>query len=299
MSVQAVQPELVLGGDPISPVQSSLWIDAWRRLARNRLALIGGAVVLFYGLLALLAPVIAPYKFWPQTSDILQAPSLHHLFGTDDSGRDVFTRVIYGAQVSMSVGLVAQVIVLVVGVTLGALAGFYGKWVDQLIMRLTDVMFGLPDLLLVLLFVSLFGRSITNIFIGIGLTNWMIMARLVRGQLLSLREKEFVEAARSVGARDLQLIFKHLVPNTLGPVIVLLTFGIPQAIIIEAFLSFLGLGTPPPFPSWGAMVSESRPFLGSLPYLVIFPALAISSLVLAFNFLGDGLRDALDPRMKR
>ncbi len=299
MSVQAAQPEVVFEPEALGPAQSSLWLDAWRRLSRNRLAVVGGAVVIFYALIAVLAPLIAPYKYWPQTTEILLGPSWHHLLGTDDSGRDVFSRVLYGTQISMSVGIIAQVIVLTVGVTLGALAGFYGKWADQVIMRITDVMFGLPDLLLILLFVSLFGRSINNIFIAIGLTNWMVMARLVRGQLLSLREKEFVEAARAVGVRDFQLIFKHLVPNTLGPVIVLLTFGIPQAIIIEAFLSFLGLGTPPPFPSWGAMVSEARPFLGSMPHLVIFPALAISSLVLAFNFLGDGLRDALDPRMRR
>ncbi len=298
MSVQVAR-EVALGGEAFAPEQSSLWLDAWRRLSRNRLAVVGGVVVLFFGLMAVFAPVIAPYKFWRQTEDLLQGPTLRHLFGTDDSGRDILTRVIYGSQVSMTVGIVAQVIVLAVGVTFGALAGFYGKWVDQAIMRVTDVMFGLPDLLLILLFVSLFGRSITNIFIAIGLTNWMTMARLVRGQILSLREKEFVEAARSVGVRDLPLIFKHLIPNTLGPVIVQLTFGIPQAIILEAFLSFLGLGTPPPFPSWGQMVADGRPFLESVPHVVVFPALAISLTLLAFNFLGDGLRDALDPRMKR
>jgi len=298
MSVQVAQ-EAALGREAFAPEQSSLWLDAWRRLSRNRLAVVGGAVVLFFALMAVFAPFVAPYKYWRQTEDILQGPTLRHVFGTDDSGRDILTRVVYGSQVSMTVGIIAQVIVLVVGVTFGAVAGFYGKWVDQVIMRVTDVMFGLPDLLLILLFVSLFGRSISNIFIAIGLTNWMTMARLVRGQILSLREKEFVEAARSVGVRDLPLIFKHLIPNTLGPVIVQLTFGIPQAIILEAFLSFLGLGTPPPFPSWGQMVADGRPFLESMPHVVVFPALAISVTLLAFNFLGDGLRDALDPRMKR
>lgn len=280
--------------------ESNLWRDAWARLLRNKLAVIGMSIVLFFLLLALLADVIAPYAY--DKSDFAQTyqfPSLEHPFGTNPLGQDMLSRLIYGARVSMIVGLGAQIIVLLIGVPLGALAGFYGGKLDLYLMRFVDVMYAFPTLLFVILIMSALGPGMVNIFIALGLTGWVTLCRLTRAQLLSLREKEFVVAARATGASSGRIILKHLLPNALTPIIIALTFGIPQAIFTEAALSFIGVGISPPTPSWGQMVGEYQTYIRSYWYLATFPSIAIGLTMLAFSFLGDGLRDALDPRMKR
>lgn len=280
--------------------ETNLWRDAWQRLLRNKLAVAGMVVVLFFLFLAIFADLIAPYRYdKTDFAQTYQFPSMAHPFGTSPLGQDMLSRLIYGARVSMLVGVGAQVIVLLIGVPLGAIAGFYGGKVDLYLMRFVDVMYAFPTLLFVILIMSALGPGLVNIFIALGLTGWVTLCRLTRGQLLSLREKEFVLAARSVGARSGRIILKHLLPNALTPIIIALTFGIPQAIFTEAALSFIGVGISPPTPSWGQMVGEYQSYLRSYWYLATFPSIAIGLTMLAFSFLGDGLRDALDPRMKR
>lgn len=280
--------------------QTNLWRDAWQRLLRNKLAVLGMLIVIIFLLLAIFADVIAPYRY--DKSDFAktyQFPSLEHPFGTSPLGQDMFSRLIYGARVSMLVGVGAQLIVLAIGVPLGAIAGYYGGKVDLYLMRFVDVMYAFPTLLFVILIMSALGPGMVNIFIALGLTGWVTLCRLTRGQFLSLREKEYVLAARSVGAKSGRIITKHLLPNALTPIIIAITFGIPQAIFTEAALSFIGVGISPPTPSWGQMVGEYQTYLRSYWYLATFPSIAIGLTMLAFSFLGDGLRDALDPRMKR
>lgn len=280
--------------------QSSLWGDAWRRLLRNKLAIIGLAIVVFLSLIALLAPVLAREPIDSQNYDSLYArPSAAYPMGADHLGRDILSRVIWGARVSLLVGLVAQIIVLAIGVPIGAAAGFFGGKVDLILMRLVDVMYAFPTLLFVVLLMSMFGRGLDKIFLVIGLTSWVGLARLVRAQFLSLREKDFVIAARSIGATDMRLIMRHMLPNALTPIIVALTFGIPTAIFTEAFLSFIGVGIGPPQTSWGLMVGENQSYLRSYPWMLVWPSLALGLTMLSFTFLGDGLRDALDPNAKK
>lgn len=280
--------------------QSSLWQDTWRRLRRNRLAMFGLAFMILVGLVALVAHFWTPYPVWLQAVGPPYAgPSAKHPFGLDDSGRDILSRVMGGAQISMEVGLAAAGIASVIGITLGLVAGYYRGWVDAVISLLINVWYGIPDLLVAMIFVVIVGRGLTNIILAISITSWVGMARLVRGQTLSLREREFVEAARSVGTRDQWIIFRHIFPNALGPIIVQATYLIPAAILFEAFLSFLGLGVPPPTPSWGAMLSDGFRSLQFAPHIPLIPAFTLSLTLLSLNFLGDGLRDALDPRMKR
>jgi ABC-type dipeptide/oligopeptide/nickel transport system permease subunit len=280
--------------------ETNLWLDAWQRLLRNKLAVIGMVIVITFLLLAIFADVIAPYRY--DESDFTktyQFPSMEHPFGTSPLGQDMFSRLIYGARVSMLVGVGAQIIVLLIGVPLGAVAGYYGGKVDLYLMRFVDVMYAFPTLLFVILIMSALGPGMVNIFIALGLTGWVTLCRLTRGQFLTLREKEYVLAAESVGAKSGRIITKHLLPNALTPIIIALTFGIPQAIFTEAALSFIGVGISPPTPSWGQMVGEYQTYLRSYWYLATFPSIAIGLTMLAFSFLGDGLRDALDPRMKR
>lgn len=280
--------------------ETNLWRDAWRRLLRNKLAVMGMVIVLFFLLLAVFADLVAPYRY--DDSDFTKtylSPSLEHPFGTSPLGQDMLSRLIYGARVSMIVGLGAQVLVLLIGVPLGAIAGYYGGKVDLYLMRFVDVMYAFPTLLFVILIMSALGPGLVNIFIALGLTGWVTLCRLTRGQLLSLREKEFVLAAHAVGAKSGRIITRHLLPNALTPIIIALTFGIPQAIFTEAALSFIGVGISPPTPSWGQMVGEYQTYIRSYWYLATFPTIAIGLTMLAFSFLGDGLRDALDPRMKR
>ena len=288
-----------------NPEQIGLWTDAWTRFRRNRLAVASLIVVVLMVTLALIAPILQHFGLLadPTAQDVVNsyAPpgSPHHILGTDDLGRDVLAKVMFGAQVSLSIGILVQVIVLAIGGTIGLVAGYFGGWIDNLLMRFTDIMYAFPDLLFVLIIVAALGPTFLNIFIAIGLVSWVGLARLVRGQVLSIKEKEFVEAAKAAGTSPFKIIARHLLPNSLGPVIVVLTFGIPAAIFTEAVLDFLGVGLRPPQPSWGVMVFEGYAAVDAYPSLVIIPCIALSLTMLAFNFIGDGLRDALDPRMRR
>ena len=281
--------------------QVSLWADAWRRLRRNRLALIAFIYLCLVVVVALIAVVWTPYPMAHQGVDLpFNPPSGAHPLGADSSGRDILSRLMVGAQISLIVGVGTQLVVLAVGVPLGLIAGYMRGWFDNVMSLLINVFYGIPDLLVALILVVLLGRSsLFTIIFAIAVTRWMDMARLVRGQTLSLREREFVEAAKSSGTKPQRIIFRHILPNALGPVIVQATFGVPQAILFEAFLSFLGLGVPPPSPSWGSMAAEGVAAMRISPHIVLFPAIALSLTLMAFNFLGDGLRDALDPRQKR
>lgn len=285
--------------------QIGLWQDAWRRFRRNRLALLGAVLVVLLVLIAFLAPLLVHLgiiidPIHQQVENIEVGPGVAgHPLGTDELGRDTLSRLMYGSRISLSVGILVQGIILPIGLAIGLLAGYFGGRVDNLLMRFTDIWYAFPDLLFVLVLVSVFGPSLLSIFGAIALVNWVNLARLVRGQVLSLKEKEFIEAARSSGSPPLKLILKHLLPNSLGPIIVTLTFGIPQAIFLEAALSFLGVGIQPPTPTWGQMVNDGYEAIYANPTSVVFPALAIGFTLLAFSFIGDGLRDALDPRMRR
>jgi oligopeptide transport system permease protein len=304
----------------------SLWRDAWRRLVRNKAAVAGGVFVIILIVFALFAddaiiawalgrapePLLAPYG-WKEVDfqNTRASPSLQrtesggfpHIMGTDKYGRDVFSRIIFGARVSLAVGIFGSLVIMFFGLAYGAISGFLGGTADTLMMRFVDIMYAFPTLLFIILLMVILGSTsgfpaIRNMVLGIGLVSWMGMARLVRGQFLSLREKEFVEAARMIGTRDASIITRHLLPNSLGPIIVAVTLGIPTLILYESTLSFIGLGVPPPFPSWGQMLNEGWRAVRSDPHLIVFPALILILTMLAFNFLGDGLRDALDPKMK-
>jgi oligopeptide transport system permease protein len=293
----------VIGTEIVVPSRRTsrgLWRDAWRRLTRNKLAMGGLVVICLLLLVAVLADLLAPYdpaRLFPGQS--YAPPSPAHWLGTDDVGRDVLSRLIHGARVSLAVGVFAQVIILCIGVTVGGIAGFFGSRVDNYLMRFTDVFYAFPDLLFVIIITAALGASFVNILIAIGLVNWTDLARLVRGQLMTLREREFVSAARSLGAPPGRIILQHLLPNAAGPIIVRVTYGVPQAIFTEAVLSFIGLGVRPPMASWGTMIERGNQAIFSAPHMVLFPAMAIALTMLAFNFLGDGLRDALDPQNTR
>jgi peptide/nickel transport system permease protein len=266
--------------------------------ARNPLALAGALIVAILGSAALLAPWIAPYDY--RTIDVqrmLLPPCPAHPLGTDDLGRDVLSRMIWGSRISLSVGFVAVGIATLIGVILGSLAGYYGRWIDGLIMRCVDIMLCFPSFFLILTIIALLGPGIWNIMIIIGLTSWMGVARLVRAEFLSLRKREFVLAARASGAGDTLIIFKHILPNAMAPVFVSAVLGVAAAVLIESSLSFLGIGVQPPVPSWGNMLTEGKDTLAVAWWLSLFPGIAILLTVLGYNLLGEGLRDALDPRM--
>jgi len=285
---------------PIEPEQASLWSDAWRRLRRNRFALISSVYLAFLVGVALLALVWTPYRMSAiGLAQIYSGPSAAHLLGADELGRDILSRLMVGAQVSLVVGVGTQLLVLAVGVPLGLIAGYYKGVVDTVLTFIINVFYGIPDVLLAMILVFILGPSLTNIIIAIVATRWMDMARLARGQALTLREREFVEAGRAAGARPGKMLFGHILPNALGPIIVQATLGIPAAILFEAFLSFLGVGVQPPTPSWGSMANEGVQAIQYAPHMVIAPSIALSVTLMAFNFLGDGLRDALDPRSRR
>lgn len=278
----------------------TLWRDAARRLMANRLAMIGAIIIGGLLFLAIFAPIITPYHYADQNYDaISRFPSRDYPFGTDLVGRDLFSRIIYGARISMLVGVGAQVIVFFIGVPIGALAGYSGGRIDSLLMRFVDVMYAFPQLLFVILIMSALGAGLRNIFIAIGITGWVTIARLTRAEFLSMRERDYVLAAKASGAKPWRMITKHMLPNALTPIIVALTFGIPQAIFTEAGLSFIGVGIKPPTPSWGQMVGEYFPYLNSYWFMAVIPACAIGLVMFGFTFFGDGLRDALDPRMRR
>ncbi|MEP7040945.1 MAG: ABC transporter permease [Chloroflexota bacterium] len=293
---------------------SSLWGDAFRRLIRNRLAIVGGVIVLGLLFLLIFGPLVAPYPY--QQQHLKELVANHNkplgpftggfLLGTDDLGRDLLSRMMDGAQISMTVALVVQAVVLLIGLPIGAAAAWYGGKTDAILMRFTDVIYAFPDLLFIILLTVTFRDTFIGsamdgvllVFVAIGIVSWVGMARLVRGQLLSLKETEFVEAARAIGVTDFKIITRHLLPNALGPMIVAVTLGIPGAILAEATLAYLGIGAQPPKASWGKLVVDGQQYLRSEPHLVIFPALIIALALLSFTFLGDGLRDALDPKLK-
>ena len=282
-----------------SAATSSLWRDAWRRLLRNKLAVVGGGTVVLLCLVAIFANALAPQSYTKANfGSIYQFPSREFPLGTDQLGRDVLSRMIYGARVSMLVGLGSQVIVVLLGVPLGAVAGYVGGRTDILMTRFIDVMYAFPRLLFVILVMSMLGAGLMNIFIALGLTGWVGIARQTRAQVLALKEKEFVEGARALGARGWRVLTRHILPSALTPIVVSVTFGIPEAIFTEAALSFIGVGINPPTPSWGQMVGENQQFLRSYWYLCVFPSIAIAVTMLSFTFFGDGVRDALDPKMK-
>jgi oligopeptide transport system permease protein len=317
--------------------RESLWKDALRRLVRNRAAVIGGVIILILYLTAIFADKIAPYPYEKQTlvdqnkvpAWILKVfPTMQpyakisdkYLLGADYVGRDLFSRIVYGTRVSLTVALIGPLISLFIGVIYGSISGYFGGRLDNIMMRIVDVLYAFPGLLFIILLMAFFRSTLARpepgtfaysisqldarmggmlfIFIGIGLTAWETMARLTRGQVLSMREKEFIEAARTIGATDLRIMFRHILPNIVGPLVVAETLAIPGYITTEAFLSFIGLGVNPPTPSWGSMISEGAQVIRTYPNQTIFPALALAITMFAFNFLGDGLRDALDPRLR-
>ena len=339
----AVQEQVMPGAVTVRRRESGLWRDAFGRLIRNRAAVMGGIVIILFFLMAIFAPLIAPYSYEKQTLvDNNAAPlwvtqvfpsmimvgeeggyvqiSDKYPLGADYNGRDLLSRIIYGSRVSLSVAIVGPFISLLIGVTYGTISGYFGGRTDNLMMRFVDVMYAFPTLLLIILLMAFF-RSTTSapepdtlryylvtldnamggmffIFVGIGITAWMSMARLTRGQILSLKEKEFIEAAHALGVRDGRIMGKHILPNIVGPIVVAETLAIPTYIAYEAFLSFIGLGVNRPTPSWGALIADGSRAIRTYPNQVIFPALALAIIMFAFNFLGDGLRDALDPRLR-
>ena len=278
----------------------TLWGDAWVRLRRNKLAMAGGIFIILLALAAIFAPLLTPYTFAKQNYNaILQGPSWTHPMGTDQLGRDTFARLLYGARTSLAVGIFTQFIVICIGLPIGSIAGYAGGKVDNYLMRFVDVMYAFPDILLVILLRSVLGGSIFNIFLAIGLVAWVNIARLVRGQILSLKSRDFIAASRAMGGMGRLITWRHLLPNSLGPVIVSITFNVPRAIFTEAALSYIGIGVQPPTPSWGTMIQDGFGLIFAKPYMLLFPAIALALLMLAFTFLGDGLRDALDPKMRR
>jgi oligopeptide transport system permease protein len=277
----------------------TLWGDAWVRLRRNKLAMAGGIFIIILALAAIFAPLITPYGFAHQDlTAILQNPSSKHWLGTDGLGRDVFARLLYGARTSLAVGIFTQIIVLGIGLPIGAIAGYAGGRVDNILMRFVDVMYSFPDILLIILIKAILGGGIYQLFLAIGLVAWVDIARLVRGQMMSVKSRDFVAAARAMGGMGPYITERHLLPNSLGPIIVSVTFNVPRAIFTEAALSFIGIGVRPPTPSWGSMISDGYAVIFASWYQVFFPALAIALLMIAFTFLGDGLRDALDPKLR-
>ena len=307
MAMAAVpEPDLVVATYDM-PEQVSMLQDAWKRIRRNRLALVGASIIVLLLLTAIIATFWTPYPTWLQAvGPTYQGPTAAHPLGLDQAGRDILSRIMGGASITVQVGIGSAIIVCLIGIPLGLLAGYYRGAVDTTISFFINIWYGIPDLLvaLILVFVlsdalHLIPRGIFVIVLAFSLTRWMDVARLVRGQALALREREFVEAARMSGARDLRIIFSHIFPNALGPIIVQATFAIPAAVLFEAFLSFLGLGLPSPMPSWGAMANDGYHGLDFAPHIVLAPTIALSITLMAFNWLGDGLRDAFDPRMRR
>ena len=289
MTDEAVTPAIEKG--------SSLWRDAWIKLCKNHLALAGLGLLIFLCVVSLLTPWIAPYGFEQQ--DLLLGatpPSMQHWLGTDVFGRDMLTRIMWGGRVSLTVGFIATAVALAIGVVWGAVAGYMGGRVDMVMMRLVDILYALPFMIFIILLMVVFGRSMLLLFFAIGAVEWLTMARIVRGQVMSLRKQDFVEAAHSLGLPQWTIIRRHIIPNTLGPVIVYTTLTIPSVMLLEAFLSFLGLGIQPPQSSWGLLINYGVETMEEYPWLLIFPGIALSLTLFALNFLGDGLRDALDPR---
>lgn len=278
---------------------NSPWLDAWRTLRKNKMSLVGIGIIIFFLLIALFAGVIAPYAY-DETNlmNRLQAPSAEHWFGTDDLGRDIFSRIVYGARISMWVGFFAVSGALIFGTLLGILAGYFGRWVDMLISRIFDILLAFPSILLAIAIVTILGPSLENALIAIAIINIPRFGRIVRSKVLSLKEEEFIMAAKAQGMRHGRILFHHILPNSIAPIIVQATLSFGTAIIEAAALGFLGLGAQPPDPEWGKMLSDSRAYIQTAPWTVLFPGFSIMLVVLGFNLIGDGLRDALDPKLK-
>ena len=279
---------------------TSLWHDAWLRLRRNRLALFGLGILVLFITIALITPWIAPYGYAEQNLDLgASGPSAAHWLGTDIFGRDLLTQIMYGGRVSLAVGFIATAVALLIGVTWGAVAGYAGGRVDAVMMRLVDILYALPFMIFIVLLMVVFGRNLLLLFLAIGAVEWLTMARIMRSQVQTLRQQEFVEAAVSLGLSPTTIIRRHVIPNALGPIIVYTTLTIPSVMLLEAFLSFLGLGIQPPQTSWGLLISYGAETMEEYPWLLLFPGLALTLTLFSLNFLGDGLRDALDVRGSR
>ena len=276
---------------------SSLWNDAYRRLVQNKAAMVGGMILVFLILCAIFAPLIAPYSYSYQDLDLgASKPSWDHLLGTDVMGRDLLSRILYGARISLMVGWVATGVALVIGVSWGSIAGYLGGRVDSVRMRIVDVLYGLPFIIFIILLMVIFGRNLWLLFGAIGAVEWLTMARIVRGQVIGLKNQEFVLAAQAMGVSNISMFKKHLFPNILGPIAVYATLTIPQVMLLESFLSFLGLGIQPPMSSWGTLIKDGVESMEEYSWLLIYPGLTFTITLFALNFFGDGLRDALDPK---
>jgi oligopeptide transport system permease protein len=276
---------------------SSPWHDAWLRLRRNRLAVTGGVMLIVLSLACIIGPWLSPYDYAEQDLDNTFAPpGAAHWLGTDQLGRDLLVRILYGGRISLGVGLCATIVALTIGVTYGAVAGWVGGRTDAVMMRLVDIIYAMPFTIFVILLMVFFGRNIVLLFVAIGAVEWLTMARIVRGQIMSLKKMEFIEAARSLGFGNRRIIFRHLLPNALGPIIVYATLTIPAVMLLEAFLSFLGLGVQPPMSSWGTLIKDGAEKMEEYWWLLVFPGTLFSLTLFSLNFLGDGLRDALDVR---
>lgn len=276
---------------------TSLWQDAWLRLSRNRLALFGLAVLVLFILIATLTPWIAPYSYTQHNLDLgATPPSAAHWLGTDIFGRDMLTQIMYGGRISLAVGFIATAVALLIGITWGAIAGYAGGRIDAVMMRMVDIIYALPFMIFIVLLMVVFGRNMLLLFLAIGAVEWLTMARIMRSQVQSLRQQEFVEAAISLGLSPATIVRRHLIPNALGPIIVYTTLTIPSVMLLEAFLSFLGLGVQPPQTSWGLLISYGAESMEEYPWLLLYPGIAMTLTLFSLNFLGDGLRDALDVR---
>lgn len=279
---------------------SSLWHDAWLRLRKNKLAVFGGVTLILVTLFCVAGPWLSPYTYEQQDfAQYAQPPSAKHWFGTDKLGRDQLTRIMYGGRISLGVGICATLVSLTIGVMYGALAGFLGGKTDAAMMRIVDILYALPFTVFVILLMVAFGRNIVLLFVAIGAVEWLTMSRIVRGQVQSLRKQEFIEAALALGLSRRRIILRHMIPNVLGPVAVYTTLTIPAVMLLEAFLSFLGLGVQPPMSSWGTMIKDGAELMEEFPWLLMIPAAFFSLTLFSLNFLGDGLRDALDVRTSK
>ncbi|WML35634.1 ABC transporter permease [Clostridium sp. OS1-26] len=276
------------------------WQDVWRRLKENKLAMIGLTFVVLITIIAIIGPLLSKYNYYSQDLDMAnQPPSAAHWFGTDKFGRDIFVRILYGARISLAVGYAASILNIVIGILYGGIAGYFGGKIDNLMMRIVDILYSIPMMIYVILLMVIFGAGLKSIIIALAIAYWLTMARIVRGQIMSLKQQEFVFAAKTLGASSMRILLRHLIPNCMGPIIVTLTLSVPEAIFTESFLSFIGLGVSAPQASWGTLASEALEGFQLYPTQLFFPALAICLTILAFNLLGDGLRDALDPKMRK
>ena len=281
----------------MNTAETSLTKKAFNRLVSNKLSLFGGIYILLLIVLAIFTPLIAPYDYAYQDLDLgPSGPSPEHLLGTDTLGRDLLTRMMYGSRISLMVGFLATMVALVIGVLWGTIAGFAGGRTDAIMMRIVDVLYGIPFIILIILLMVIFGRNIYLLFLAIGAVEWLTMARIVRGQTISIKEKEFIEASKSLGQSSFLIIIKHIIPNLAGTIIVYITLMVPSVIILESFLSFLGLGVQEPLTSWGVLISEGSRDMETAWWLLIFPGLFMVLTLASLNFIGDGLRDALDPK---